>query len=87
LEAAAERVVGKVLDGKMTADEAAQTFAQFAETLFRRGLLAVKDPPNAPLTIALKKSSQPLVDSGRLRASIRSIVAPRRQEPVQDRPV
>ena len=87
LEAAAERVVGKVLDGKMTADEAAQTFAQFAETLFRRGLLAVKRPPNAPLTIALKKSSQPLVDSGRLRASIRSIVAPRRREPSEDRPV
>ena len=87
LEAAADRVVGKVLDGKMAADEAAQTFAQFAETLFRRGLLAVKRPPNAPLTIVLKKSSQPLVDSGRLRASIRSIVAPRRREPSEDRPV
>ena len=55
LESAAERVVGKVLDGRMTADEAAQTFAQFAETLFRQGLQAVKEPPNAALTIALKK--------------------------------
>ncbi len=87
LETAAERVVGRVLDGKVTAEEAFQTFAQLAETLFRRGLLAVKDPPNAPLTIALKKSSQPLVNSGRLRASIRSIVAPRRREPSEDRPV
>ena len=86
LGTAVERVVGKVATGKAKAEEAAQKFAHLAETVFRRGLLAVKEPPNAPLTVKIKKSDQPLVDSGRLRASIRSVVAPRTKEPVQEKP-
>ena len=87
LGTAVERVVGRVATGKATAEEAAQQLAHLAETVFRRGLLAVKEPPNAPLTVKIKKSDQPLVDSGRLRASIRSVVVPRTKEPVQEKPL
>lgn len=78
LEEGMSRMALKVASGELTAAEAAQKFAVgLAEPLFRKGLLAVQEPPNAPLTVKLKKSSQPLVDHGRLRASIRAVVGPR----------
>lgn len=58
----------------------------FARQLDVLGLRVVRDvqttirdsgpgwPPNAPLTIALKGSSKPLIDTGRLRQSIRHAV-------------
>ena len=36
----------------------------------RRKITAIRQPPNAPATIAKKGSSNPLIDTGRLRASI-----------------
>lgn len=33
-------------------------------------IVSLRDPPNAPGTVASKKSSNPLIDSGRLRQSI-----------------
>ena len=36
----------------------------------QRKIVALKDPPNAPSTIAKKGSANPLIDTGRLRQSI-----------------
>jgi hypothetical protein len=70
---AADRVLDAVLVGE-DADHVLKEFALFVQTMFRRGLLAVKNPVNAPLTIALKGSAQPLVADGRLRMSIVAVV-------------
>ncbi len=78
IQTALDRTIGQVIDNKVAADEALQQVAVgFLEPLFQKALLRVQ-PPNAPLTIALKKSSRPLVDSGRLRQSIRAVVGPAR---------
>ncbi len=71
---AADNAVGKVLDGDLDAVAALQQLAVgFLEPLFQGAFLHVQ-PANAPLTVALKKSSRPLVDTGRLRQSIRAVV-------------
>jgi hypothetical protein len=36
----------------------------------QRKIVAIKEPPNAPSTIAAKGSANPLIDTGRLRQSI-----------------
>lgn len=45
-----------------------------AERDVKRKIRDLRDPPNAPVTIARKGSSNPLIDTGRMRNSIRSRV-------------
>ena len=68
-----DRVVDGVLKGG-DAKAAMQRFALFTEAMFKQGLLKVKSPPNAGLTIALKGSAQPLVRDGHLKNAIKSVV-------------
>jgi hypothetical protein len=41
----------------------------------KRKIRDLRDPPNAPMTIKLKGSSNPLIDTGRMRRNIRSRVS------------
>jgi len=81
LTAALQRALDEV-----SADGIGDVAGAFARQLEVVGLRVVRDvqttirdsgpgwPPNAPLTIALKGSSKPLIDTGRLRQSIRHAV-------------
>lgn len=69
------KATGQIVDGEIT---------QAETTLKRLGLRAVGDvqmkivdlrePPNAPATIAAKKSSNPLIDTGNMRQSVEYVL-------------
>lgn len=65
----AERLVTLILNG-MSAEQALELLGTQAkgdiQAIFTRGDFA----PNSPATIARKKSSRPLIDTGRLRSSV-----------------
>lgn len=49
-----------------------------AEGAIKQYITDLKDPPNSPVTIAKKGSSNPLIDTGNMRASVTSIVERKR---------
>lgn len=66
-----DRLWGQIIDGTMTKQQGLQEMGEFIQRLITRRITTLRMPPNAPSTIARKKSSNPLIDTGRLRASIR----------------
>jgi hypothetical protein len=60
-----------VAQGKRTADVAAERCALAFEGAVKQRIARGIPPPLAPATIAAKKSSKPLVDTGQLRAAVR----------------
>lgn len=63
-------VIGKFLDGQMSLNQALNGVGQFAVSLVKKKIRAGPFKPNAPSTIRKKKSSRPLIDTGRMRKSI-----------------
>jgi len=49
-----------------------------AQECIREAIIALEDPPNAPATIAKKKSSNPLIDTGHMKDSVTHVVRSRR---------
>lgn len=66
--------LGRVIDGTSSIGTELGRVGQRAVRDVQRKIVALKDPPNAPSTIAKKGSSNPLVDEGRLRQSIDYLV-------------
>lgn len=63
-------IVGNINPRTMTLDhQTAGLIGQAASDRVKRSIATLKTPPNAPSTIARKGSSNPLVDSGKLRQS------------------
>lgn len=73
--------LGVVADGKRTAKDAAEIAGLFMSSAIKKTLTDLSDPPNAPSTIARKGSSNPLIDTGQLRASITHKVVDGRPPP------
>lgn len=68
------RGVRKVVDGRSTFRV---EFGKIGERVVRdvqRKIRAIKDPPNAPATVARKGVNNPLIDTGRMRQSIDYVV-------------
>jgi len=63
-----------VLDGSLTMAQLMDQLGARAAAASQEAISAGIPPPNAPSTIAQKGSSQPLVDTGRLRQSITWVV-------------
>lgn len=63
------KALGRVVDGYDLAREFGRV-GQVAARDVQVKIRNLKDPPNAPSTIKAKGSSNPLIDSGRLRQSI-----------------
>ena len=42
----------------------------YAADVIQQRIVDLKEPPNSPITIALKGSSNPLVDTGHMRQSV-----------------
>ena len=68
--------MNKALYGNGATNLAHEWAGQVATRDIQKKILAIKAPPNSPRTIATKGSSNPLVDTGQMRQSIRHIVRP-----------
>lgn len=71
---AIERAGKLVLEGKLTAEQAARLLGEKGRGEVIKAISAHIPPPNAPSTVARKKSNTPLVDTGVLRSKIASKV-------------
>ena len=60
----------KVLEQKATATTAAETLGKYHVGNIKRSITDLKFPPNAPYTIARKKSSNPLIDTEQTRGAV-----------------
>lgn len=60
---------GKILLGQVSLTTILQRLGIVASDDIKKEIVALKNPPNAPLTILIKGSSNPLVDTGRLANS------------------
>jgi len=60
----------QVLDGKITGHAALDAIGGYAATHIQQFMVDLKHPPNAPITIARKGSSNPLIDTGQLMNSV-----------------
>lgn len=65
------RLWDQVVRGRINAKRAIGLLGQTHEGQIKEYMTALREPPNAPSTIAQKGSSNPLIDTGRLRGSIR----------------
>ena len=63
-------LIGQILTGRSSVKKALNLLGVQIASLIKRKITILRDPPNAPSTIAQKGSTNPLVDTGRLRASI-----------------
>lgn len=63
-------LIKKILLRGMTVDQAVFVIGETAVADVKAKIISLRSPPNEPLTIKLKKSSNPLVDTGALRQHI-----------------
>ena len=72
LRSTAAALWGRVLDGDMDQRQALGLLGETHQDQVQKFLTALSAPPNAASTIARKRgSANPLIDTGRLRSSIR----------------
>jgi hypothetical protein len=76
LEAAAMAEVRGVLEGRQDVTKALSRLGLRAAADVQATITELREPPNAPATIKKKGSSKPLIDTGRLRASVDFEVRP-----------
>jgi hypothetical protein len=67
---AAKRLLQSVIQGKRTREDALNLLGQTFVGQVQRKIAQGIPPPNSPITVALKGSSKPLIDTGQLRTSI-----------------
>jgi hypothetical protein len=60
----------KIIDRQIDAKKAIKLLGEFATGEIKKFIVALKDPPNAPSTIAAKGSSNPLIDTGRMLGAV-----------------
>lgn len=61
---------GSVITGRLSTRRGLAIIGEFMTSEIKREITILRRPPNAPATIARKGSSNPLIDTGQLRASI-----------------
>ena len=66
INTAAVRMVTRVAEGKETIESGLGKVGEFVSSQIRRTIQQGVEPENAPSTIAKKKSSKPLIDTGLL---------------------
>jgi len=76
LQATMERLIGQVVEGKISGRAALETIGGYVVTHVQAYMVDLKTPPNAPSTIRRKGSSNPLIDTGQLKNSITWQVVP-----------
>lgn len=71
LNAMTDKLIVQVMLGQFKMKQALGILGEFIEASIKRKITILTDPENAPSTIARKGSSNPLIDTGRYRSSIR----------------
>lgn len=66
-----KQIAKDLLEGNITAAAALELLGQLAEGKIKKRIVEISEPPNAPSTVSEKGSSNPLIDTGHLRQSIR----------------
>lgn len=66
----AKKQLEKIMTGEISAKEACDRLGARMQSDVQKTIRNVRTPPNAPSTVASKGSSNPLIDSGRMRQSI-----------------
>jgi len=69
-----DKLIGQILAGKMTVSRALKIMGLDIAAKIKGKITNLREPANAPSTVRRKGSSNPLVDTGRLRSSINSKV-------------
>jgi hypothetical protein len=69
-----DRLYSRILQGKATVVASLTGFAEQVAGDVRRNITKIRTPPNAPATVAKKGSSNPLIDTGTMRNSVRGRV-------------
>lgn len=64
----------RILSGEISPDQALMQLGVMAESDVKTEITELKTPPNAPSTIRQKGSSNPLIDTGAMRASVTYVV-------------
>lgn len=67
----------QVVDGQKTANRALGIVGLYVVGLIQQKIRQITQPPNSPRTIAIKKSSKPLIDFGQMVGSVSYVVANR----------
>lgn len=75
INAAADRLWKMVIDGRITKAVALAKMGEIIQRHVQRKITTLRTPINELSTIRKKKSSNPLIDTGRMRASIRWVLA------------
>lgn len=70
LKSIQEKEYAKILAGKQSVKKALGFIGEFMTGEIKKKITTLRIPPNAPATIKAKKSTNPLIDTGRMRASI-----------------
>lgn len=65
-----EQLISQILSGKTTVMKALDLLGLKIGSDVKKMITTLKNPPNAPGTIARKGSNNPLIDTGRMRSSI-----------------
>lgn len=71
---AAGKLTQAVIDDAMTPDNAIRVLGELHQGQVVDKIDEITTPPNAPSTIARKKSSKPLIDTGDMRAAVRYLI-------------
>jgi hypothetical protein len=66
----------KLLGNKYTFRELLEISGLIMQKEIRKAIRDIKTPPNSPTTIQNKGSSNPLIDTGRMRQSVSFVIAP-----------
>lgn len=65
-----KKLSGQLLDQKINVQKALMLLGEWATNELKKEITNLRQPPNAPSTIRKKKSSNPLIDTGRMRNSV-----------------
>lgn len=68
------RLLNGVIDGKLSPERAAGLLGQQHEKDIKDKIRSITTPPLSKVTIARKKSSKPLIDTGQMLNSVRYVV-------------
>ena len=66
--------LAKLCDGTTTAEKILREIAVFQKGLIQETIAEGDFEPNAPSTIRKKKSDKPLIDTGRMRQSVMTVI-------------
>lgn len=70
LKALIDRLYVRIINGKITTLQALMLLGEFSVSKMKRKIRNLKEPPNHPVTIARKGSSNPLIDTAQMINSI-----------------